>query len=78
MSVRDIRPLVPQNVPGGYMWDVQAAECDRSRKARARVRASSLRLGRKSRRHVPASLIPDLVGAGLPVALMYGAPYRHR
>lgn len=58
------------------MWDVQAAESDRSRKTRSRARASSLRMGRKSRRHVPASLITDLVGAGVPVALMLFAAHQ--
>ncbi|OIJ88267.1 exopolysaccharide biosynthesis polyprenyl glycosylphosphotransferase [Streptomyces colonosanans] len=51
------------------MWDVQAAESDRSRKSRSRAR-SSLWVGRKSRWYLPASLITDLVGAGVPVALM--------
>lgn len=38
---------------GGYMWDVQAAESDRSRKSRSRARASSLWMGRKSRWYLP-------------------------
>ncbi|MFI5977217.1 exopolysaccharide biosynthesis polyprenyl glycosylphosphotransferase [Streptomyces sp. NPDC051452] len=54
---------------GGYMWDVQAAESDRSREARSRARASLWR-GRKSRWYVPVSLITDLVGAGVPVTLV--------
>ncbi len=59
---------------GGYMWDVQATESERSRRARPRARWSSPRLGRKARWYVPASLITDLVGAGVPVALMlFGA-----
>lgn len=58
------------------MWDVQAAESDRSRKARSRARASSLRLGRKSRWYGPASLITDLVGAAVPVALMLFAAHQ--
>ncbi|MFC8261427.1 hypothetical protein ACFUNF_28405 [Streptomyces sp. NPDC057291] len=33
-------------------------------------------MGRKSRRHVPASLITDLVGAGVPVALMLFAAHQ--
>ena len=52
------------------MWDVQAAESDRSRKARSRAR-SSLWMGRKSRWYLPACLITDLVGAGVPVALVW-------
>lgn len=52
---------------GGYMWDVQATDSDRSRGARSRAR-SSLWMGRKSRWYLPASLITDLVGAGVPVA----------
>lgn len=54
------------------MWDVQAAESDRSRKARSRAR-SSLWMGRKSRWYLPACLITDLVGAGVPVTLVLSA-----
>lgn len=58
------------------MWDVQAADSDRSRKARSRGHAS-LWMGRKSRWYLPASLITDLVGAGLPVTLtLYGTHQR--
>ncbi len=56
------------------MWDVQAAESDRSRKARSRGRAS-LWMGRKSRWYLPASLICDLLGAGVPVTLVFRAAH---
>ncbi|KUO14969.1 glycosyl transferase [Streptomyces dysideae] len=57
------------------MWDVQATESDRSRKGRSRVR-SSLWMGRKSRWYLPASLITDLVGAGVPVTLVFFAAHQ--
>lgn len=59
----------------GYMWDVQATESDRSRKARSRAR-SSLWMGRKSRWYLPASLITDLVGAGVPVTVMFSTAHQ--
>lgn len=55
------------------MWDVQAADSDRSRTARSRGRAASLWMGRKSRWYLPASLITDLAGAAVPVTLMLSA-----